>query len=959
MLTNSEGPKRRVFVGRDREIEQFRSALERMRQEFENLRSLAEQVGAEFDPDAAPRDLNYPRLFLLHGIGGIGKTWLTWRFRDIVREEFPTFFPVYVDVSLRPAVTTERELLMRLAAVLADDFPQAVAPFQGDATRQPEVGARVLNYQADHKEFWERSLDIAAQAVAGAANIAAQKKLGVELGDSAEAAVQVGVKGAIRGSGIVIRKAYELFLQRMQDDKQLTADEVRLFSNPDSALAASLAHCLKNIVAQTPLVLALDTIETIVRLEPFIRDDLVLPSASESMIFVIAGRHDLSHERTAEDGSYRNVHKGFADVLPNPPVVIDVGRFAAPEIRTYVREQGNLRGVDLEPDDNLISAIQQTSGGVPLAVEMAVDAVLTMGPARFHADFVMVPDSHVLLPKERIAEVTNRFLRYCIAQQEPDDLEKVYALAILRKGATEGALRAIWTVPDGRAVREELGKLAASYSLMRGNDLHDEVREFVRRRLLTDPALHETRRAFGARAAAHYEIVFRSEASEELDVARRLDDERFAECTCDLLNTLFWADGGHAVSFLARRWIEAYPFARRFCRRLLEIANEFLQVKGFLHERDRATLNLLHQLTPVSPSAADLISELESSENPAVADEPMQRLRRLQHEGEQGGWWEQVHGTILLLSIGQVLARAQQHDRALDYALDAGTAIQTLREQEQLMAKIAELCEELGWSLGYRKIAGSRFSRAIASRRAVQAYEMAVALGRQRGATWRCLSRLYRLLSENDRSLDAALRARDIESNDASNLENLGTAYGAVGRYDEALEAYNNAEEIDPKDSAPSAGRGHIYFMLASYDEAMGEYLRAIELSPTDGTWQYDLGNVYYFLRRYDDALFAYKRAIDLDPQDAESRSALASLYRRLDRLDEAAEQIKLARESISQASDYNRACFESVCNNVEAALALLGVAISKSPRFRELGRQDPDFDFIRQDPRFIALMAG
>ena len=54
----------------------------------------------------------------------------------------------------------------------------------------------------------------------------------------------------------------------------------------------------------------------------------------------------------------------------------------------------------------------------------------------------------------------------------------------------------------------------------------------------------------------------------------------------------------------------------------------------------------------------------------------------------------------------------------------------------------------------------------------------------------------------------------------------------------------------------------------------------------------------------------------------------------------------------------YDEACFEAVAGNVEEALALLQEAMEITPGYRDLARRDPDFAFIREDPRFQALVA-
>jgi hypothetical protein len=71
----------------------------------------------------------------------------------------------------------------------------------------------------------------------------------------------------------------------------------------------------------------------------------------------------------------------------------------------------------------------------------------------------------------------------------------------------------------------------------------------------------------------------------------------------------------------------------------------------------------------------------------------------------------------------------------------------------------------------------------------------------------------------------------------------------------------------------------------------------------------------------------------------------------------EAAEQLKIARELIAKESAYNRACFEAICGNTDETLALLKTALEKNESPLEWVERDPDFDSLRGDSRFAALI--
>jgi hypothetical protein len=98
-------------------------------------------------------------------------------------------------------------------------------------------------------------------------------------------------------------------------------------------------------------------------------------------------------------------------------------------------------------------------------------------------------------------------------------------------------------------------------------------------------------------------------------------------------------------------------------------------------------------------------------------------------------------------------------------------------------------------------------------------------------------------------------------------------------------------------------------------------------------------------------------KAVELDPQAGSYRSSIAGILRKLGRESEAAEQIKIARELIAKESAYNRACFEAICSNADEALALLKMALENRETPLEWAERDPDFDSLRSDPRFAALI--
>jgi hypothetical protein len=58
-----------------------------------------------------------------------------------------------------------------------------------------------------------------------------------------------------------------------------------------------------------------------------------------------------------------------------------------------------------------------------------------------------------------------------------------------------------------------------------------------------------------------------------------------------------------------------------------------------------------------------------------------------------------------------------------------------------------------------------------------------------------------------------------------------------------------------------------------------------------------------------------------------------------------------------SADDEYGRASFAAVSGDVDQALALLRIALSKGQAQRGWMRVDPDLELIKDDPRFKALI--
>jgi adenylate cyclase len=220
---------------------------------------------------------------------------------------------------------------------------------------------------------------------------------------------------------------------------------------------------------------------------------------------------------------------------------------------------------------------------------------------------------------------------------------------------------------------------------------------------------------------------------------------------------------------------------------------------------------------------------------------------------------------------------------------------------------------------------------------------------------------------------------------------------------DNGLAAAERAVLLDPTLAEPHAVKARILFSQGQREEAAAELELALSLDPDSSLVNLHGGIVAVSERRYEDAIRFFSKAAALDEGDFSSAAMLTSCFKALGDREGArhSAQTALARAEKVLAQDpsngyamafgacslavlgeadrfkqwidrallidpdnmlmrYNFACALSAdFKDANAALELLGPVFAKvSVVMLKTIETDPDLDPIRDDPRFIALLA-
>ena len=142
-------------------------------------------------------------------------------------------------------------------------------------------------------------------------------------------------------------------------------------------------------------------------------------------------------------------------------------------------------------------------------------------------------------------------------------------------------------------------------------------------------------------------------------------------------------------------------------------------------------------------------------------------------------------------------------------------------------------------------------------------------------------------------------------------------------------------------------------------DQAEEAYRTAIKHKDDYADVWYNLGNLLKNRGDFDQAEEAYRTAIKHKDDDAFAWNNLGILLKNKGDIDQAEEAYRTAIKYKDDYADalYNLTCCYSLKNDVEKSIDNLTKAINLDRKLKEDARKDPDFDNIKDDPRFKQLV--
>ncbi|MEH2073659.1 MAG: tetratricopeptide repeat protein [Nostoc sp.] len=211
---------------------------------------------------------------------------------------------------------------------------------------------------------------------------------------------------------------------------------------------------------------------------------------------------------------------------------------------------------------------------------------------------------------------------------------------------------------------------------------------------------------------------------------------------------------------------------------------------------------------------------------------------------------------------------------------------------------------------------------------ALNSYDKALQIKDDYGEAWNNRGSVLAGLERYQEALASFNKVLVIKDDDLNALKNITVILMSLHSYKEVITICDQVLKIKSDATEILSNKGLSLSLLGCYDEALANLNEAIKLQPEHPLWWANQGIILARAGRYQDSLISCEKALELQAND--------------------------------ESGYYGKACYFALQNDVYLAIENLQQAININPsRCRIEAKINPDFDSIRDNVRFQALLQG
>jgi tetratricopeptide (TPR) repeat protein len=333
--------------------------------------------------------------------------------------------------------------------------------------------------------------------------------------------------------------------------------------------------------------------------------------------------------------------------------------------------------------------------------------------------------------------------------------------------------------------------------------------------------------------------------------------------------------------------------------------------------------------------------------------------------------------------------------KSVDAWVNRGAALRTLERYEEALESFQKALDLDTESVDAWVNRGNTLYNLERYEEALESYQKALYLAPESVDAWVNRGAVLLDLERYEKALESCQKALDLAPKSVDALLNRGKTLNNLERYEEALESFQKALYLAPESVDAWVNQGFSLYNLERYEEALESYQKALDLDPKYVKIWVNRGAALFHLERYEEVLTTCERAFKIDSKNhqalntqALALSLLKNFEKAITAIDEAinlepkevlhranrgiilaragryTEALADCEQAIKQdpkheSGYYGKACCYALQGEIGQAIDNLQKAIDIAPRrSRREAKHNPDFDSIRDDERFRALMS-
>ncbi|BAY75021.1 TPR repeat-containing protein [Nostoc linckia NIES-25] len=333
-----------------------------------------------------------------------------------------------------------------------------------------------------------------------------------------------------------------------------------------------------------------------------------------------------------------------------------------------------------------------------------------------------------------------------------------------------------------------------------------------------------------------------------------------------------------------------------------------------------------------------------------------------------------IRRSNLLFKMGNLLIAANEYEGSITYYNEAlkmqpnfhqawyyrGNVLSHLGRNQEAIASYNEALKiqrnfHQAWY--YR---GNLLSHLERNQEAIASYNEALKIEPNFHQAWYYRGNLLSHLGRNQEAIASYDQALKLKPDDHQAWYYRGNLLSHLGRNQEAIASYNEALKIEPNFHQAWYYRGNVLSHLGRNQEAIASYNEALKFKPDDHEAWNNRGYALNNLGRYEEAIVSFDQSLKIQPDNYWAWNNRGYALNELGRFEEAIVSFNqtLKIQPDNYCAWYNKAHSYTLQGNIEQALENLQQAINLSPdECSEIAKTSSDFDSIREDERFQALI--